>query len=408
MSKRTSTEAKLPTRKNTKKKSKSIEPEKSDEKAIYEVNEICLAFHGPLVYEAKILRKIKDHKDRDAYLIHYQGWGKKYDEWVAPDRILKKTPVNVTFMKELVASQKKKKSDKKNGKKAKAQSSAQLQVTATSKKLLLEEVAESKADLQARKDIPLKIPLKLEERLVRDYIRISEECLLPLPREQTVNSILDEYLAIKLQELIEKENKLNKKNKSKKKGSKSSKKKKKAVPTPVVNPTPEDSIQSGQADSTSAEASAQPRTDNLPGEAAPANNLPAPVVVPAVPLTVEQQVRLGPSYQSLEEMCSALKQYFIHSLSSSLLYFMEQVQYQDLETELCDTYGCEHLLRLFVKLPLFLANTTIQPKARALFLANIHDFLKWFEWQGEMFSGDYVEISAAYRKRACSAHLEEF
>lgn len=79
------------------------------------------------------------------------------------------------------------------------------------------------------------------------------------------------------------------------------------------------------------------------------------------------------------------------------------IQFQDLSstTNLCDVYGCEHLLRLFVKLPLFLASTTIDPKQRSVFLAKIGDFLKWLEWQSDMFANDYQEVEPAYARRIC-------
>lgn len=51
-------------------------------------NEKILAFHGPLIYEAKIL-KVSETKDAKTagsgtprYFIHYHGWNKNWDEWV--------------------------------------------------------------------------------------------------------------------------------------------------------------------------------------------------------------------------------------------------------------------------------------------------------------------------------------
>ena len=85
----------------------------------------CLAFHGPLLYEAKVLRSWDpqtrqlsalpaDTDDDDtpavpselqsdpAYFIHYQGWKATWDEWVGSDRIREYTPENLALKKQLV------------------------------------------------------------------------------------------------------------------------------------------------------------------------------------------------------------------------------------------------------------------------------------------------------------------
>jgi mortality factor 4-like protein 1 len=53
--------------------------------APYNVNERVLCFHGPLIYEAKVLQS--EHHDEPApltgkvgwhYFVHYKGWKQKY------------------------------------------------------------------------------------------------------------------------------------------------------------------------------------------------------------------------------------------------------------------------------------------------------------------------------------------
>ncbi|XP_021966586.1 mortality factor 4-like protein 1 [Folsomia candida] len=68
----------------------------------FENNERVLCFHGPLVYEGKTLKTeyrqpIKEY----AYLIHYAGWNKSWDEWVLESRVLKYTDSNLVRQKEL-------------------------------------------------------------------------------------------------------------------------------------------------------------------------------------------------------------------------------------------------------------------------------------------------------------------
>lgn len=93
----------------------------------------CLAFHGPLLYEAKILRmwnpldqtliedessvhskggnSTEDHenetyppetvRDQHNYFIHYQGWKSTWDEWIGMDRIREYNDENIALRKKL-------------------------------------------------------------------------------------------------------------------------------------------------------------------------------------------------------------------------------------------------------------------------------------------------------------------
>lgn len=93
----------------------------------------CLAFHGPLLYEAKILRiwnpldhtLIEDEssisskigsstedyenetyppekvRDQHNYFIHYQGWKSTWDEWIGLDRIREYNDDNIALRKKL-------------------------------------------------------------------------------------------------------------------------------------------------------------------------------------------------------------------------------------------------------------------------------------------------------------------
>ncbi len=55
-------------------------------------NEKVYCYHGPLLYEAKVLKSRKDSKGGSGdwqYWVHYQGWNKNWDEWVPEERVLK-------------------------------------------------------------------------------------------------------------------------------------------------------------------------------------------------------------------------------------------------------------------------------------------------------------------------------
>ncbi|CDS43176.1 Mortality factor 4 protein 1 [Echinococcus multilocularis] len=58
------------------------------EPAKYEAGEKVLCFHGPLLYQAKIL-DVKVEEEEYQYFVHYQGWNKNWDEWVKEERMFK-------------------------------------------------------------------------------------------------------------------------------------------------------------------------------------------------------------------------------------------------------------------------------------------------------------------------------
>lgn len=96
---------------------------------MFEVGCKCLAYHGPLLYEAKILKRwnpkskkvetiaAPDGSNESApeiegavdfhYFIHYQGWKSSWDEWVNVDRIMEMTEENIDMKKKLAQEAKK-------------------------------------------------------------------------------------------------------------------------------------------------------------------------------------------------------------------------------------------------------------------------------------------------------------
>uniref|UniRef100_A0A182JR96 Mortality factor 4-like protein 1 n=1 Tax=Anopheles christyi TaxID=43041 RepID=A0A182JR96_9DIPT len=56
--------------------------------------EKVLCFHGPLLYEAKLLRCAMMKEKQVKYLVHYAGWNKNWDEWVPESRVLKFNEAN--------------------------------------------------------------------------------------------------------------------------------------------------------------------------------------------------------------------------------------------------------------------------------------------------------------------------
>ncbi|XP_060650142.1 nuA4 complex subunit EAF3 homolog [Drosophila nasuta] len=72
----------------------------SDSATVFADGERVLCFHGPLIYEAKVL-KTKPETTPVEYYIHYAGWSKNWDEWVPESRVLKYNDENVKRQKEV-------------------------------------------------------------------------------------------------------------------------------------------------------------------------------------------------------------------------------------------------------------------------------------------------------------------
>jgi len=68
-----------------------IDNELSTPKYRFEKNEICLCYHGLLLYETKCIDHKMKHNfsGRTYYLVHYCGWSTKWDEWVEEERLVK-------------------------------------------------------------------------------------------------------------------------------------------------------------------------------------------------------------------------------------------------------------------------------------------------------------------------------
>jgi len=166
--------------------------------------ETVLGFHGPLLYPAKVLQVDSKNKAKKQYYVHYQGWSKKWDEWVESDRLLKDNPENRKHASEL---KDKVKAEKKN--KRKSESKKEGKGKKRSKKdgdgeededddAVDEETVEPDETRVERKEIKIKIPGALKKQLITDWENITKnQKLVPLPREPSVNLILEEFVKSK-------------------------------------------------------------------------------------------------------------------------------------------------------------------------------------------------------------------
>ncbi|KIO27401.1 hypothetical protein M407DRAFT_191103 [Tulasnella calospora MUT 4182] len=296
----------------------------------YAVNERVLCYHGPLVYEAKVLKTAywdetttKTGTIGEHYFVHYKGWKQTWDEWVPSSRLLKLNDTNLALQKSLMAQFKPPAKEKEastsqhrhsgstssnfaSTSKDVASSGTQrrkdgggvsgLGGTTSSRKRGRDEMMDSDAANAKMKkpEMKLDVPDVLKVVLVDDWEAVTKNNqLVPLPRSPTVEEILGEF----------------------KEYCSSSDKK-----------------------------------------------------LPRSKETV------------LPTLISGLLLYFERSLGNNLLYRFERGQYADArrryitgqhvvigeEKSMGEVYGAEHLLRMLVNLPSMIAQTSLDPESVAI------------------------------------------
>lgn len=184
-----------------------------------QANAKCLAFHGPLLYEAKILHvydpassvvltkdgekpaseyTIPEHlSSQKAYFIHYKGWKSTWDEWVAPERVKEISPESILEQKRLkeqiLASARKETHKAKTGSKQPRRKRG--------------EGIEQIDDFKKRPEVEILMPGLLKAILVDDWEHVTKNHqLVPLPKDPNVVQILQDfkkdYLSVKKDKML--------------------------------------------------------------------------------------------------------------------------------------------------------------------------------------------------------------
>lgn len=311
----------------------------------FEVNGRCLAYHGPLLYEAKILKihepdsenvilkdkkeiKTESTKDQNipedlfsetGYFVHYKGWKSSWDEWVGKRRLRTYTIENLKLQKELKKAALSSTSTVSASSGRKVIDSKQNNGSSSrSGKRRGEMDLEKEEDYIKRPEINILIPDPLKSLLVDDWEIITKEHqLLQLPVRPSVNDLIKQY--------------------------KQDVGKKSATETEI-----------------------------------------------------------------LDEFLAGLKVYFNRCLGNLLLYRFERQQYLNLtkdpelkDRELSSIYGSEHLMRLMVTLPGLIAQTTMDQQSVATLKEHVEDFLKFLDKnRKEFFLKRYENVTPSYEAQA--------
>ncbi|KAH9817823.1 MRG-domain-containing protein [Melampsora americana] len=169
-------------------------------------NERVLCYHGPLIYEAKVLKAEDWKADVPSqtkkgvhYWVHYKGWKQSWDEWVPEDRLLKLNEENLRKQKELNEARRLKDLPEKSNVKDKGSTGSggldkgkkpEGRGTKRSREIGIE----TEEEPSKRPNIRIVIPEPLKLQLVDDWEAVTRKNqVVTLPRNPTVGMIFQEY-----------------------------------------------------------------------------------------------------------------------------------------------------------------------------------------------------------------------
>ncbi|KAL2641785.1 hypothetical protein R1flu_009372 [Riccia fluitans] len=165
-----------------------------------------LAYHGPLIYEAKVQRA-EFRKNEWKYFVHYLGWSKNWDEWVGTSRLMEFSDTNLEIQKKLFKDQNVDKPSKGRVSQGKQKTPAESKGEKEGGKTIIvskgkKRKAESAVSEEKETDEPdnlmkIPIPAVLKKQLVDDWELIQSGKSIKLPRKPCVDEILKSYRELK-------------------------------------------------------------------------------------------------------------------------------------------------------------------------------------------------------------------
>ncbi|KAI9092613.1 MRG-domain-containing protein [Phlyctochytrium arcticum] len=156
-----------------------------------------LCFHGPLLYEAKVLKAEHwtdkaNHEDGPYYFVHYKGWKQTWDEWVPESRVLKFSDENLKRQADLRETLKTKKAKERS--RAAQEKEAAGGTPEKGRKRPRESMADQEEEYLRRPEVRIAIPELLKCQLVEDWENVTKnQKLVRLPRDPNVIDLLKKY-----------------------------------------------------------------------------------------------------------------------------------------------------------------------------------------------------------------------
>ncbi|KAI9030028.1 MRG-domain-containing protein [Phycomyces nitens] len=171
----------------------------AEKKFQFEENERVLCYHGPLLYEAKVLEKqwMEEGTEHPGshYLIHYKGWKQTWDEWVPETRVVRWNEPNLKMQRQLKDLYNVQKTSR--GSSASASDSSGPELYKGLKRNRGSSL-EKEEDYLNTPEIRLDMPDTLKGQLVDDWESVTKnQQLVTLPRDPTINEILENYRVYK-------------------------------------------------------------------------------------------------------------------------------------------------------------------------------------------------------------------
>ncbi|THU98544.1 MRG-domain-containing protein [Dendrothele bispora CBS 962.96] len=327
--------------------------ESSSSQIIYNQGERCLCYHGPLIYEAKILKVQEVEEPHPTtgqtgrhYFVHYKGWKQTWDEWVPGERLLKFDETNIAKQKSLQDAAKAANAASSNKAHGKSKHNTAGATTGRDREPITAvgtragarkdgargvKRAREDDDNIRRNEMKIVVPEVLKVILVDDWEAVTKNNqTVTLPRSPTVEQLLKQF---------------------------------------------EEHI----------------KTAKPP-------NLREPEILARTIIT-------------------GLQIYFDRSLGMNLLYRLERPQYAMIRkqyvtgqqvkieenVEMSSLYGAEHLLRMLVAMPQMVANSSMDPESVGLVKDYVNELLKYMEAEKDrIFQREYETTSQAYQNTARS------
>ncbi|RIB19439.1 MRG-domain-containing protein [Gigaspora rosea] len=161
---------------------------------LHQIDEKILCYHGPIIYEAKIIKAQYLKEKGPYYYVHYIGWKQTWDEWVPQCRVLKCNEENLKIQQQIMNSlEKKNKTVDKPSETAATAAKKKAGVLEKGKKRKREISIKKTDDIVKKSKIIIDLPDALRTFMLHDCNNIKSRMFVPLPRKPTVSDIISDY-----------------------------------------------------------------------------------------------------------------------------------------------------------------------------------------------------------------------